>query len=173
MASVKSVRTRKSVDYKRLHEGDVLPRNIFNKSDSRVSVLPESFTVERVISRKDSPRVRPFCLSVYFFVCISVSVFLFLTLSFSLFLSFFHCIFYFIISLLRPVPLTFCLSLNWFNNCMLRSVTKVRINVPQKITMTVNFKNVTLKILNYISVSYVIKSCPYGPKLTNLRVIFW
>ena len=55
MAFTTSVRPRKQIDYKKLNEGDQLP---FVSSKVRVSrVLNETFLVERIIARRQSPNI--------------------------------------------------------------------------------------------------------------------
>ena len=61
MAFTTSVRPRKQIDYKKLNEGDQLP---FVSSKVRVSrVLNETFLVERIIARRQSPN---FVSNIYF-----------------------------------------------------------------------------------------------------------
>ena len=56
----RSVRNKNSVDYRKLHHGEILPRDILKKVKSATStvVLPEQYLVERIISRKTSSEVR-------------------------------------------------------------------------------------------------------------------
>lgn len=54
MASSVSVRSRKSIDYKKLNEGEPLP-SVPKLSNTRV--LSDKFLVERIITRRQSDKV--------------------------------------------------------------------------------------------------------------------
>ena len=53
-----SFRPKKSLDYRQLHEGDALPKEILKKVDRKnAKILPETYTVERLICQKSSAEV--------------------------------------------------------------------------------------------------------------------
>lgn len=54
MALLRVLRSRPPVDYKLMHNGDFESEKQLNKS---VSVLPGIFSVDRIITRRDSPNV--------------------------------------------------------------------------------------------------------------------
>ena len=54
-------RSRVKVNYKTLHEGTSLPKEILKKACvTNVSVLPGSYSVERIISKKETSEVSNF-----------------------------------------------------------------------------------------------------------------
>ena len=58
MASSKSLRVRKEIDYKLLNEGEILSKDVYSKiRPSDVSVLPDSYSVERIIRQKTTDEV--------------------------------------------------------------------------------------------------------------------
>ena len=59
MSLSKNLRSRKSVDYKKLNEGEELPRILTTKHAVRTpaTVLPDSYSVERIIDRKETTEV--------------------------------------------------------------------------------------------------------------------
>lgn len=54
MSSSRVLRSRPPVDYKLLHSGDF---ELEKHSSESVSVLPGIFSIDRIITRKDSPNV--------------------------------------------------------------------------------------------------------------------
>lgn len=63
MASLVSVRPRKQINYKKLNEGEPLP----SASKVRVSrVYSETFSVERIIARKQSEGVSSIFISILY-----------------------------------------------------------------------------------------------------------
>ena len=56
MSLTKNLRFRKSIDFKKLNDGDDLPRRVLTKRAVRVpaTVLPDTYSVERIIERKDT-----------------------------------------------------------------------------------------------------------------------
>ena len=56
--STRAVRRRKHINYKQLHEGDFLPHRYLKKSRlACATVLPGTYSVERIICQKHTPEV--------------------------------------------------------------------------------------------------------------------
>ena len=58
MASAHQLRRRSTVDYKALHEGEALPIQNPKSIQEKNFVLPETYSVERLVWRKKSEEVR-------------------------------------------------------------------------------------------------------------------
>ena len=58
MASAHQLHRRSTVDYKALHEGEALPIQNPKSIQEKNFVLPETYSVERLVWRKKSEEVR-------------------------------------------------------------------------------------------------------------------
>lgn len=56
MALSKSLRCKGETDFKKLNEGSDLPRELFKKRAVDVKVLPETYSVERIMERSKQLR---------------------------------------------------------------------------------------------------------------------